>query len=97
MSRRRPKVDSNHGEVVRALRAVDVRVVSLAGVGGGVPDLLTSYGGQTILIEVKNPDGRNKLTEDQEAFFRSWAGRAVVVTSAKEALQVWGMRWATQD
>ena len=93
MTRRAAKVDGNHAEVVKALRKAGVKVVSLAAVGNGVPDLLTSFGGETILIEVKNPEGRNKVSKEQQAFFADWLGRAVVVTSAKEALSVWGMRF----
>lgn len=38
--RRRAKVDSNHAEIVEALRAQGWEVISLAAIGGGVPDLL---------------------------------------------------------
>ena len=45
--RRAARTDSNHEEIVKALRAVGATVQSLAGVGHGVPDLLVGYQGKT--------------------------------------------------
>ena len=65
--RRRARVDSNHGDIVTALRRLGWRVVSLASVGQGVPDLLAYRTGQPLrLLEVKAKGG--VATPAQEAF-----------------------------
>ena len=75
--RLRAKVDSNHGEIVAAFKAMGVAVQSLAQMGGGVPDLLVAVGGVTWLVEVKTPKG--KETQAQEDFAKAWTGcRAIV-------------------
>ena len=83
--RRAAKVDRNHVEIVEALRAVGCYVVSLASLGGGVPDLLVfkRSSGLLRLLEVKAPKG--KLTPAQEEVFPRlpvW-----VVRSRDEALR----------
>lgn len=90
--RRAAKVDSNHGEVVAALRAAGCGVLSLAAIGKGCPDLLvhspiSPY--TTILLEVKDgnkPESARKLTPDQEKFHAKWNGPIYVVTSPSDAL-----------
>lgn len=92
--RRAAKVDSNHSEIVDALRSLPgVSVQSLAAVGGGVPDLLVSVAGRNLLLEVKVPNGRKArrrwvLTPDQEQWHRLWTGQVAVVCSADEAVAV---------
>lgn len=91
--RRAAKVDSNHGEVVAALRAAGCGVLSLAAVGRGCPDLLVhspKWPFTTVLIEVKDgskPPSARKLTPDQEAFHAKWEGPIWVVTTADQALE----------
>ena len=48
------KIDDNHGAIVSALKAEGLSVQSLAGIGGGVPDLLVGARGLTYLVEVKD-------------------------------------------
>lgn len=92
--RRRPRVDGNHPEIVRALRQVGATVESLASVGGGVPDLLVGFHGLTVLLEVKDgrrPPSERKLTEAEKAFLRDWrGGPALVVGSVEAALAAIG-------
>ena len=47
--RRAAKIDSNHAEIVAALRGIGAYVMSLASVGGGCPDLLVGFRGHTFL------------------------------------------------
>jgi hypothetical protein len=54
-----------------------IAVLSLARMGQGVPDLLLSYGGFTMLAEVKMPKG--ELTEEQKRFKGSWQGGITIV------------------
>lgn len=82
--RRRPRLDSTHGEVVHALRQVGARVVSLAALGDDVPDLLVCWRGRLFLMEVKTPK-QGKLSTGQSAFHASWP--VEVVRSGIEAVE----------
>ena len=84
MSRRASRVDSNHAEIVHALRQLGATVQSLAKVGSDCPDLAVGYGGRTFLIEVKS--GKGKLTPGQAQWIDAWKGHACVVRSVAEAL-----------
>ncbi len=85
--RRDGRVDANQAEIVKKLRELGVSVWILSSLGH-VPDLLVGYGGITLLLEVKNKDGRGvKLTEAEQKFFDTWrGGPAKVVTGIDEAL-----------
>lgn len=91
---RRGKRDGNHAEIVQALQAAGRAVLELHAVGGGCPDLLVSWGGHTILMEVKNPAGRGrklKLLPSQVAFWQRWKGRIVRVDTVLQALAATGV------
>lgn len=79
------KVDTNHKEIVEALRKFGASVISLAPVGGGVPDLLVGKG-INFIIEVKK-DSKSNLTPAQEKFFKEWKGFVFRVNSAEEAIE----------
>lgn len=89
--RRAAKVDSNHGEVVEALRSAGASVQSLAAIGRGCPDLLVGYRGMWLLFEVKDgarSPSRRKLTPDQEKWIKASRGGPVwLITSLPEAIQ----------
>lgn len=80
--RRAAKVDGNHKEIVEEFRRLRCSVVSLAAVGGGVPDLLVGFGGRNFLVEVKLPKG--KVSELQKKWYEYWEGYATVVRSIEE-------------
>jgi len=83
------KIDANQAEIVQALEKIGASVVSLAGVGRGCPDLLVSYHGETVLLEIKNRDGRGiRLTPAQVEFHANWKGQIAIVTTTDEALKV---------
>jgi hypothetical protein len=92
--RRRAKVDEKHPEIVQALRSAGYRVLSLARVGGGCPDLLVGRASRLVLIEVKQPSGPKggssakgqKLNAAQEAFREAWYPMVCVARSKEEAL-----------
>ena len=94
MSRRAPRLDGNHPQIVSALRAVGCSVLSLASLGGGIPDLLIfSPRRGYVLLEVKDGSripSQRRLTEDQKEFHAAWLGPISVVTSVKEALAAAG-------
>ncbi len=75
--RRAARVDGNHAEIVDFFKKLGCSVLSLAPLGGGVPDLLVAINGITWLVEVKMPNGKeNKM---QIEFAITWKGcRAVV-------------------
>lgn len=69
--RTRARTDGNHTAIVHALRATGCRVLSLASVGKGCPDLLVlDPQGVLHLVEVKSP--RGKLEDDQVVFHERW-------------------------
>lgn len=96
--RRRARLDVNHREIVKALRAVGASVLSLAAVGSSVPDLLVGFGGVTYLLEIKRADGLEANTlakkvrlRDQAEWRAKWrGGPAVEVRTAAEALAAAG-------
>mgnify|MGYP001105367233 CR=1 FL=1 len=71
------RTDANQNDIVEYLRDLGFGVVSLAAVGGGVPDLLVSKEDLTCLVEVKSDNG--KLRKSQEDFIDNWPGQVFVV------------------
>jgi len=93
--RRAAKVDTNQGDIVRALRHAGCEVLSLAAIGGGVPDLLVyRHATKAIhMIEIKNPaqpPSKRKLTPHQAVFHINWPVH--VVKNEIEALAVVGLQ-----
>lgn len=91
--RRAAKVDDNHGAVVQALRACGARVLSLAALGDGCPDLLVLHRGKLRLIEIKDgakPPSKRKLTPDQIEFHRDWP--VSIVETVDQALALVALR-----
>lgn len=78
------RVDSNQAMIVEALRRAGCDVVLLHEHGRGVPDLLVTYAGRTLLMEVKVPGKR--LNKRQVEFRATWSGELAVVTTPLEAL-----------
>jgi Holliday junction resolvase len=90
--RKHGKLDSNHRDIVAALRQAGAFVQSIADIGNGCPDLIVAYHGRVFLIEVKT--GAGKLTADEAA----WVGECeriggvsvYLVRSAEDALRAIG-------
>ncbi len=75
------KTDSNQRELVEALRGVGARVLIL----GGKIDVAVLYHGCVTLIDAKNLDGRNRLTDTQVRLVaEGWP--IVFIHSVEEAL-----------
>ena len=82
--RRAAKVDGNHAEIVEAYRKAGCSVLSLAQLGGGVPDLLVAKWGMTWLVEVKMLGGKeNQLQRD---WAKTWRGTRSVVRTVDDVL-----------
>lgn len=97
MSRRAARVDSNHAEVIRALRAAGVLVKDTSRLGDGFGDAvaLNRRLDRLRIIEIKDgakPPSARRLTPAEEEFHRDWCGHVAVVTSPEEALEAMGVR-----
>jgi hypothetical protein len=79
--RRAAKIDSNHTEIVRALRKLGIAVYNIK----KPVDLLVCYQGVTSVMEIKGTDGR--LTKDQVEFIAEWPGVIHVVRNVDEAIR----------
>ena len=85
------RIDTNHKEIVKALREAGASVVSLASMKHGCPDLLCGYEGETLLMEIKR-DSKAKFTPDQLEFMANWKGGAVSrVDSVDAAIRALGI------
>lgn len=80
--RRAARQDGNQAQIVRALRRVGIAVEVI----GKPLDLLCCVRGATVLVEVKNPDGANRLTKAQIAFKERWPGKIYTVRSVDDAI-----------
>lgn len=87
--RRAAKVDSNHAEIVEALRKIGASVQSLAPVGNGCPDVLVALRGAMFLLEIKH--GKGKPNEDQRRWHIEWRAPVHVVYGVEDALRAVGV------
>lgn len=84
--RSRNKPDTNQPKIVQALRDIGAVVFLI----GRPFDLLVAFRGQLFLLEVKNPDGRDKLQNSQKKDIGKLKLRGVevsVVRSVEEAIE----------
>jgi len=87
--RRAARVDKNHAEVVKALRAIGASVADTSGAGRGFPDLVVGYRGVNHLIEIKDGDkvpSAKQLTRAQIGFAADWRGQWAKVETVDEAI-----------
>ena len=89
--RRAAKRDMNEAAIVTALERVGATVERLS--GANIPDLLVGYRGVNVLMEVKQPAGKQggtshrELLPGQAEWHATWRGAApVVVRSVADAL-----------
>ena len=84
MSRRRNhRTDDNQPEIVKALRKIGAEVYDI----GRPVDLLVYFRGKWFPVEVKNPEGLNRLTRDQKQFLETTSGPVPIVESAEGAIE----------
>jgi Holliday junction resolvase len=85
------RIDTNHREIVNALRKLGATVVSLASMKHGCPDLLVGFQGETMLMEIKK-DEKAKFTPDQLEFMAKWRGGPISrVDSVDAAIRALGL------
>ena len=77
--------DHNESDIIRALESAGCQVWPL-----DQPLDLLVFNPRTgyLLVEVKNPDGFNRLTKKQKQFRAEWRGPWFVVRSVDEALEL---------
>lgn len=86
--RRAARRDSNESDIVKAMREAGayVKVIN----DEGLFDLLVSYRGETLLIEVKDgakPPSARRLTDAEQKFHDEWPGADLyIVNSVEEAV-----------
>jgi Holliday junction resolvase len=83
--RKYARKDKNHDEIVQAFKSAGCSVLSLVGLGNGVPDILVAKAGRTILVEIKASESA-KATDLQTEFASTWRGYIIRVHSAAGAL-----------
>jgi hypothetical protein len=79
------KVDANQKEIVQALRAVHAHVL----VVNGDVDLVVFYRGRWVVLDVKNEQGRNRLTPTQKEMLDAGVP-LMIVHSVEDALHAIG-------
>ena len=84
--RRKAKLDLNHAEIVQAFERLGAKVLSLAPMGKGVPDLIVNFRNRLRFVEVKSKNG--KLTPAQEEFMSDWP--VSVVRSVDDVIEIVG-------
>lgn len=87
LARRNPRRDENEAAIVAELRAAGCLVERIS--GPGVPDLLVwaPARGAIVLLEVKRPSQRKRLSDVQKHFRDAWCDAPVyLITSTAEAL-----------
>jgi len=92
--------DANHREIVLGLEAAGRSVLEIWDLPRsnrrrkGAPDILVGWGGQMLLMEIKNPVTQygKKVTPEQTIWHAWWKGRKVlVVRTLAEALAATGV------
>lgn len=87
--RLRARTDTNHREIVNALRNAGASVEDLSRVGRGCPDLCVGLRGQNFLLEIKS--GRHRLNAEQVEWRKLWSGHVDIVYSVEDALRAVGL------
>ena len=88
--RRAARRDANETEIIKALRECGAYVKQIN--DEGAFDLLVSYRGETLLLEVKDgakPPSARRLTDAEQKFHDEWPGTNLwIVNSVQEALDL---------
>jgi hypothetical protein len=86
------RTDSNHAEIIKALRKIpNLSVFSTHEVGKGFPDIVIGYKGINYLIEIKDgnkPPSARKLTDAEVKFHNDWKGQIKIVNNLDEVLNL---------
>lgn len=80
--RRAAKVDANQAEIVAALLKIGAKPIYIK----EPCDLLVGFRGANILMEIKNPEGKDEITKAQAEFLATWPGQVHIVRTPSEAI-----------
>lgn len=89
--RKHGRTDSNHTQVISAMRQMGATVTSLASLGKGVPDILVSYRGGWKLCEIKDgskPPCQRKLTHDESKWINNQKAPVYLIESVQDAIDL---------
>ena len=90
--RRITRTDSNHAEIVRALREMGWSVFDTHTRGADYPDLTVGRNGVTILIEVVGTDAAPHTVREHEARREGWkGGQWLIVADVPDLLRQLGV------
>lgn len=78
------KTDDNEKDIIAALKKIGCTVERI----GRPVDLLVGFRKRNYLIECKNTEGRNTLTQAQKKFIPAWQGQVRIVHTPDEAIQL---------
>jgi hypothetical protein len=81
---KRHRRDDNEQAVVDALERIGCTVFKI----GRPVDLLVGFRAKNWLLEVKNKNGRDKLTEFQQDWIPAWRGQVRIVHTPQEAVDL---------
>jgi hypothetical protein len=84
-------IDGNQNAIVAALRKCGASVLILSEVGKGCPDILVGYGGQNLVMEIKDdqqPKSGQKLTPAEEKWHNDWRGQKAIVHNVQESINL---------
>jgi hypothetical protein len=84
LNRYAKNIDANQPEIIKALEACAVKVYVLS---KPVDLLCCRQDGTLFLLEVKNPDGKDRITKEQAEFMAVWPGAVHIVRTPMEALR----------
>lgn len=85
------RIDANQPAVVNAFRSLGCHVALTHEVGKGFPDIVVSWNGFTVLVEIKDgskPPSKRKLTQQEAVFKGTFQGWYEVVESVEDTCKV---------
>lgn len=89
--RRAARTDANHGEIIEAFRKCGFTVYDTSRLGGGFGDCVIAKLFRTAIVEIKDgtkPPSQRILTQPEQKFRDTWAGRYEIVESLMDVERV---------
>jgi len=80
---RRHRADNNAPLIVKELRQCGISVIPING-PNGTPDLLVGRAGLSLLVEIKNRQGKDVISQAQQNFAKSWGGCPLITAYTTE-------------
>jgi hypothetical protein len=86
----RHRKDNNQKQIVADLDAIPSVTYKDVSMVDGFVDLVVGFRGENYLFEIKNPEGRQLLTEHEERFHDYYTGTIHIVTETDQILRIIG-------